>query len=43
MEVRKSELEFSCHLSGFVYEMGYDGKDYIKKEIPGPDAVNDIL
>lgn len=43
MEVRECDLEFDSHLSGFVYKVGYRGKDYIKKEIPGPDTVDEFL
>ena len=43
MEVRESELEFDCHLSGFVYKVSYNGKDYIKKDIPDPDTVDEFL
>lgn len=43
MEVRESELTFDSHLSGFVYTVRYQGKVYIKKEIPGPDTVDEFL
>jgi serine/threonine protein kinase len=43
MEIRESDLEFDSHLSGFVYKVRYEGKDYIKKEIPGPDTVDEFL
>lgn len=43
MEVRECDLEFDSHLSGFVYKVRYQGKDYIKKEIPGPDTVDEFL
>jgi serine/threonine protein kinase len=42
-EIRESELAFDSHLSGFVYKVKYCGKDYIKKEIPGPDTVDEFL
>jgi serine/threonine protein kinase len=42
-EVRESELVFDSHISGFVYKVQYCGKDYIKKEIPGPDTVDEFL
>ena len=43
MEIRESELMFEAHLSGFVYKIRYKGKAYIKKEIPGPDTVDEFL
>jgi serine/threonine protein kinase len=42
-EIRESELVFDSHISGFVYKVRYCGKDYIKKEIPGPDTVDEFL
>ena len=41
--VRERELHFDAHLSGFVYNVQMDGKSYIKKEIPGPDTVDEFL
>ena len=43
MEVLESELSFESHLSGFVYKVTYQGRTYIKKEIPGPDTVDEFL
>ena len=43
MEVLESDLIFDSHLSGFVYKVLYRGKTYIKKEIPGPDTVDEFL
>lgn len=43
MEVRESELIFDSHLSGFVYKVRHKGRVYIKKEIPGPDTVDEFL
>jgi Protein kinase domain len=43
MEVLESELVFDSHLSGFVYKVCYQGRSYIKKEIPGPDTVDEFL
>lgn len=43
MMVRESELTFDSHLSGFVYKVRYKDKDFIKKEIPGPDTVDEFL
>ncbi|KAK2743872.1 hypothetical protein FQN55_007092 [Onygenales sp. PD_40] len=41
--VRESEVAFSTHLSGFAYEVKHNGKDYVMKEIPGPDTVDEFL
>jgi serine/threonine protein kinase len=40
---RESQLEFDSHLSGFVYRVGVAGEIMIKKEIPGPDSVDEFL
>ena len=42
-EIKESELAFDSHISGFVYKVRYGGRDYIKKEIPGPDTVDEFL
>lgn len=42
-EIPESDLEFSGHLSGFVYRVRHQGKTYIKKEIPGPDTIDEFL
>ncbi|KAH0536137.1 hypothetical protein FGG08_006959 [Glutinoglossum americanum] len=39
----ESDLKFDSHLSGFVYKMRVGGEVYIKKEIPGPDTVEEFL
>ncbi|KAK5119578.1 hypothetical protein LTR85_007407 [Meristemomyces frigidus] len=39
----ESEVEFISHLSGFVYKVRAGGKVVIKKEIPGPDTVDEFL
>ncbi|KAJ5484079.1 hypothetical protein N7539_005875 [Penicillium diatomitis] len=36
-------LHFESHLSGFVYKVQVGGRPYIKKEIPGPDTVDEFL
>lgn len=36
-------LHFDSHLSGFVYKVRLGGQPYIKKEIPGPDTVDEFL
>ncbi|KAI1322997.1 hypothetical protein F5Y16DRAFT_21448 [Xylariaceae sp. FL0255] len=41
--IRESELEFDSHMSGFVYKVRVDGKTLIKKEIPGPDTIDEFL
>ncbi|OJD17449.1 serine/threonine protein kinase [Emergomyces pasteurianus Ep9510] len=41
--VRESDLSFVSHLSGFAYQVKLNGNDYVKKEIPGPDMVNEFL
>ncbi|EXJ53530.1 STE/STE20 protein kinase [Cladophialophora psammophila CBS 110553] len=43
MQIRESELAFDSHLSGFVYKVLHKGTVYIKKEIPGPDTVDEFL
>jgi len=40
---KESELEFDSHLSGFVYKVKVNGDVFIKKEIPGPDTVDEFL
>lgn len=37
------QLNFDAHMSGFVYKVRLHGKAYIKKEIPGPDMVDEFL
>jgi serine/threonine protein kinase len=41
--VREEELVFDSHLSGFVYKVKVGGQTFIKKEIPGPDTVDEFL
>jgi serine/threonine protein kinase len=40
---REDELVFDSHLSGFVYKVKVNGEVFIKKEIPGPDTVEEFL
>ncbi|KAI9761079.1 MAG: ATP-dependent Lon protease pim1 [Chaenotheca gracillima] len=40
---KESMVEFESHLSGFVYKVSVEGNVYIKKEIPGPDSVDEFL
>lgn len=41
--VREDELVFDSHLSGFVYKVTVNREVFIKKEIPGPDTVDEFL
>ncbi|KAI9645673.1 hypothetical protein NHQ30_006415 [Ciborinia camelliae] len=41
--VLEEGLEFDSHLSGFVYKVRVAGQVFIKKEIPGPDQVDEFL
>ncbi|OQO05566.1 hypothetical protein B0A48_09336 [Cryoendolithus antarcticus] len=40
---RESELDFESHLSGFVYKVHAHGKLLVKKEIAGPDTVDEFM
>ncbi|KAK4499099.1 hypothetical protein PRZ48_009611 [Zasmidium cellare] len=39
----ENTLDFDSHLSGFVYKVRLNGRVVIKKEIPGPDTVDEFL
>jgi serine/threonine protein kinase len=41
--VLEKDLVFESHLSGFVYKVRVNGQIFIKKEIPGPDTVDEFL
>ncbi|PSS02142.1 hypothetical protein BD289DRAFT_479042 [Coniella lustricola] len=41
--VKESEITFEAHMSGFVYRIKVHGETLIKKEIPGPDSVDEFL
>ncbi|KKK14532.1 hypothetical protein ARAM_006841 [Aspergillus rambellii] len=41
--IPERRLHFETHLSGFVYNVRLDGRAFIKKEIPGPDTVDEFL
>lgn len=41
--IPESHLIFEGHFSGFAYQVKYNGRDYVKKEIPGPDDVDEFL
>ena len=40
---RESAVAFESHLSGFVYKVRVDGRSMVKKEIPGPDAIDEFI
>ena len=41
--VKEREIQFDSHMSGFVYKVQVHGQVLIKKEIPGPDTVDEFL
>ncbi|KAL4783077.1 hypothetical protein BJX76DRAFT_269067 [Aspergillus varians] len=41
--VTERRLHFEAHLSGFVYNVRLGDKSFIKKEIPGPNTVDEFL
>ncbi|KAI0848092.1 kinase-like domain-containing protein [Daldinia vernicosa] len=41
--IKERDLAFESHMSGFVYKVRVAGKTLIKKEIPGPDTVDEFL
>ncbi|AEO66986.1 7c61546a-48a8-419c-95e4-b6add6a16e5a [Thermothielavioides terrestris] len=41
--VKQREIHFDAHMSGFVYKVRVHGKLLIKKEIPGPESVDEFL
>lgn len=43
LRVKEKDVEFDSHLSGFVYKVNVNGQVFIKKEIPGPDTVEEFL
>ena len=40
---KEKELHFDEHMSGFVYRVNVGKHTWIKKEIPGPDSVDEFL
>lgn len=40
---RENAVAFDSHISGFVYKVSVNNRAFIKKEIPGPDAVEEFL
>ena len=41
--VSEDDVNFEAHTSGFVYKVRVKGEVCIKKEIPGPDSVDEFL
>lgn len=41
--IPESKISFESHLSGFAYQVNFSGKSYVKKEITGPDTVEEFL
>jgi hypothetical protein len=41
--IREDQIQFESHMSGFVYRVRHDGRIFIKKEIPGPDTIDEFL
>lgn len=41
--VRERDIVFDSHMSGFVYKVEVDGRALIKKEVPGPDTINEFI
>ena len=41
--IPEQDVEFDSHMSGFVYKVRVQDKTLIKKEIPGPDSVEEFL
>ena len=42
-QFKENIVKFESHISGFVYKVTCEGKTYIKKEIPGPESVDEFL
>lgn len=42
-QYKESELHFDEHMSGFVYRVNVGEHTWVKKEIPGPDSVDEFL
>ncbi|KAF6841997.1 protein kinase domain-containing protein [Colletotrichum plurivorum] len=41
--IRERDIDFDSHMSGFVYKVCVGGEVLIKKEIPGPDTIDEFL
>ncbi|SPO05953.1 uncharacterized protein DNG_08642 [Cephalotrichum gorgonifer] len=42
-KVRERDIVFDSHMSGFVYKVRVGEQVLIKKEIPGPDTINEFI
>jgi serine/threonine protein kinase len=40
---KESEVTFQTHMSGYVYRVSVNGSTFVKKEIPGPDSVDEFI
>jgi serine/threonine protein kinase len=40
---KEADVLFESHISGFVYKVNIDGRIMVKKEIPGPESVDEFL
>ncbi|KAL2753449.1 hypothetical protein ACRALDRAFT_1035986, partial [Sodiomyces alcalophilus JCM 7366] len=43
LRVREKDILFDSHMSGFVYRVNVGGMVLVKKEIPGPETVDEFL
>ncbi|KAM0277677.1 hypothetical protein ACHAQH_005620 [Verticillium albo-atrum] len=41
--IRERDIDFDSHMSGFVYKVSVGEEVLIKKEIPGPDTIDEFL
>ncbi|OHW91458.1 serine threonine-protein kinase [Colletotrichum incanum] len=41
--IKERDIDFDSHMSGFVYKVRVGGEVLIKKEIPGPDTIDEFL
>ncbi|OLN95534.1 putative serine/threonine-protein kinase [Colletotrichum chlorophyti] len=41
--IKEKDIDFDSHMSGFVYKVRVGGEVLIKKEIPGPDTIDEFL
>ncbi|CAH0048644.1 unnamed protein product [Clonostachys solani] len=41
--IRETDIHFDSHMSGFVYKVNVGNTVLIKKEIPGPDTIQEFL
>ncbi|CAI6090027.1 unnamed protein product [Clonostachys chloroleuca] len=41
--IRETDIQFDSHMSGFVYKVNVGNTMLIKKEIPGPDTIQEFL